>query len=376
MGVKKYMEDKIKTTTKRLDEKTEFIAVDFFRLLFAIGIVALHLAPMQDINETLNYFVVHVLTRLGVPFFFLVSGFFLQKKIQDVQNVKAYLARIFQLYVIYTVLYLPQIVYDDRKAGGFWVWNLLDFVRNFFLVGSYTQLWYFVGLIVATLLLYWLKNKLKLQDRYIAAMVLVLYAIGTIGNAYIQPLQDRIDVPADALAQLDGKYLLLWLYFRVFGTTRNGLFFGLPYVFFGYLIAKNRDKIVRKNYLLLAVLSFLLMIGEAVVVHEVFGATGSDMLFALLPTSVFILLFAAFIDCRKTERNFHLAKHLRSLSVLYFGLHKWIEFYFVGLLHRVLGVELNSLARFVLVVVLNYIAAEVIIRMSAIRHFQWLRKLY
>ena len=45
------MEDKIKTTTKRLDEKTEFIAVDFFRLLFAIGIVALHLAPMQDINE-------------------------------------------------------------------------------------------------------------------------------------------------------------------------------------------------------------------------------------------------------------------------------------------------------------------------------------
>ena len=203
MGVKKYIEDKIKTTTKRLDEKTEFIAVDFFCFLFAIGIVALHLAPMQDINETLNYFVVHVLTRLGVPFFFLVSGFFLQKKIQDVQKVKAYLARIFQLYVIYTVLYLPQIVYDYRKAGGFWGWNLLDFVRNF-----------------------------------------------------------------------------------------------------------------------------------------------------------------------------HLAKHLRSLSVLYFGLHKWIEFYFVGLLHRALGVELNSLARFVLVVVLNYIAAEVIIRMSAIRHFQWLRKLY
>lgn len=100
------------------------------------------------------------------------------------------------------------------------------------------------------------------------------------------------------------------------------------------------------------------------------------MLFALLPTSIFILLFAAFIDCRKTEWNFHLAKHLRSLSVLYFGLHKWIEFYFVGLLHRALGVELNSLARFVLVVVLNYIVAEVIICMSTIRHFQWLRKLY
>lgn len=370
------MEDRIKTTTKRLDNKTEFIAVDFFRLVFAVGIVALHLAPMKDINETFNYFVVHVLTRLAVPFFFLVSGFFLQKKIQDFQKVKAYLARIFQLYVIYTVLYLPQIIYGYRKAGGLWVWNLLDWVRNFFFVGSYTQLWYFVGLIAATALLYLLKSKLKLRDRYIAAMVLILYAIGTIGNAYIQPLQDRINVPVSEWAQLDRKYLLLWLYFRVFSTTRNGLFFGLPYVFFGYLIAKNKAKIVRKNYLLLAVLSFLFMTGEAVMVHEIFGGTGSDMLFALLPTSVFVFLFVVFIDCKKTQRNFHLAHQLRCLSVLYFGLHKWIEFYFVGFLHRAFGVELNSLAQFALVVVLNYLMAGIIIRMSAVRHFQWLRKLY
>lgn len=362
--------------TNKLKDKTEFIAVDFFRLIFALGIAALHLKPMYDINEVLNFFIVQVLTRLGVPFFFLVSGFFLQKKIFEFQKVKKYIVRIFQLYIIYTILYLPQIIYGYIKNGGSLIPNLLSFIRNFFFEGSSSHLWYFVGLIVATVLLYWLKNKIKLHDRHIAIIVLILYAIGTIGNAYIQPLKEYFDVPVGAFAQLDKKYLLLWFYFKVFGTTRNGIFFGLPYVFFGYLIAKNKQKINRKNYLLFAIISFLLMTGEAFIVHEIFGATDNDMLFLLLPTSIFTFLFIVFIDCQGTEKNFYLAKHLRCLSVLFFGLHTFINFYLTGFLNRIFGVKLNSLAQFACVIILNYIVAEIIIRMSNVKHFQWLKKLY
>lgn len=362
--------------TDKLKDKTEFIAVDFFRLIFALGIVALHLNPMRDINKLLNYFIVQVLTRLGVPFFFLVSGFFLEKKIHEFQKVKGYVVRLFQLYIIYTFLYLPQIIYGDIKNGNSLIHSLLSFIINFFFVGSYSQLWYFVGLIVATVLLYWLKNRIKLSDRYVAAIVLILYAIGTIGNAYIQPLKERFMVPIGESTQLDKKYLLLWLYFKVFSTTRNGIFFGLPYVFFGYLIAKNKQKIDRKSYLLFAFVSFLLMTGEVFAVHEIFGATGNDMLFLLLPTSIFAFLFILSIDCQGTKKNFHIAKHLRCLSVLYFGLHLFVDFYFSGFLHRIFGIELNNLARFACVIILNYIAAEIIIRMSTVKHFQWLKKLY
>lgn len=370
------LENRKNKLTDRLSDKTEFLAVDYFRLIFAIGIVALHLKPLHDINSLLNYFLTHVLTRLGVPFFFLVSGFFLQKKLDDFEKVKSYLVRLLQLYLVYTLLYLPQIVYGYIKGEDSFIHNALAFVRNFIFVGSYTQLWYFVGLMVATLLLYWFVNKLKFSDKQITAIVVILYVIGTIMNAYIQPLKKSINLPASQFAAVDKRYLLLWLYFKVFDTTRNGIFFGLPYLFFGYLIAKNKEKIYRRNYFVLSLASLIVMTGEAFIVHEVFGGSGQDMLFTLLPTSVFVFLFVLFLDCKNDQRNAQMAKHTRYMSVLYFGLHLFINFYVGGVLHKGFDIELHSMIRFVVVVILNYVAAEVIIRMSNTRHFKWLGEFY
>lgn len=309
-------------------------------------------------------------------FFFLVSGFFLQRKIYDFNKIRKYVVRLFQLYIIYTILYIPQIIYIYIEAGGSLIHNLLGFVKNFFFVGTYGQLWYFVGLIVATVLLYLFKNTLKLRDRYLIVVVLILYVVGTIGNAYIQPLKDYINMPVGALAQLDKKYLLLWLYFQVFKTTRNGIFFGFPYVFFGYLIAKNKEKVYRKNYLPFAIVSFLFMNVEAAIVRNIVGETDNDMLFTLLPTSIFVFLFIAFIDCKNTEKNIRIGKYFRCLSVLYFGFHMFISFYLIHFMRRVFGIELHSLLKFILVIVLNYLIAKMIISMSYKDHFRWLKRLY
>lgn len=371
----------MKTTDKnnisaKLSDKTEFFAVDFFRLVFAIGIVALHLSPLENVNNVWNYFLVNVLTRLGVPFFFLVSGFFLQKKLDDFGKVKTYIVRLLQLYLIYTLLYLPQIIYGYMNGGDSPLRNAFAFMREFLFVGSYLQLWYFVALMAATLLLYWLVKKLRLSDKRITVIVLVIYVIGTILNAYIYPLKESLNVPVSEFAAVNKQYLLLWLYFKIFSTTRNGLFFGLPYLFFGYLIAKNKHRIYRKNYFLLAVLSFIVMTGEAFAVVKVFGGCGQDMLFALLPTSIFVFLFLLFIDCKSSPGNIQMAKHCRYLSVLYFGLHMFISFYIGGILKKVFDIELHSIICFAVVVVLNYIAAEVIIHMSDIPYFKWLKKFY
>lgn len=366
--------DKNKITLK-LSDKTEFYAVDFFRLVFVIGIAAIHIF-YQDVDNIWYYFIVNVLARLGVPFFFLVSGFFLQKKLDDFGKIKTYLFRIMQLYLVYTLLYLPQTIYKYIEGGNSLLSNILDFIRNFFLTGSYTQLWYFVGLMVATLLLYWLVKKLGLSDKKIAILVLVLYVIGTVMNAYITPLKESFDVTIGEVATLDKKYLLPWLYFKIFSTTRNGLFFGLPYLFFGYLIAKNKHRICRKNYFLLSVISFIVMTCEAFVVRNIFSGYRQDMLFTLLPTSIFVFLFILFIDCKSNTKNIRTAKHCRHLSVLYFGLHLFISFCVSGILKIIFNIELNSIIRFLVSMVLNYIVAEIIIFMSDIPHFKWLKKLY
>lgn len=362
--------------TNKLSDKTEFFCVDYFRLIFAVGIVALHMSPLKDVNNVINYFVVHVLTRLGVPFFFLSSGFFLQKKLGDFNKVKAYLIKLLKLYLIYTLLYLPEIIHRYIEGGGAFLSNALKFAKKFIFVGSYTQLWYFIGLITATLLLYLFVNKLKLKDKHIAAIVLALYIIGTVLNAYAQPFVKSITVPFGKLGAIDKQYLLLSLYFKVFDTTRNGFFFGLPYLFFGYLIAKNKDKIYRKNYLLLSLVSFVAMTGEAFAVHKTFRGEGQDMLFTLLPTSVLLFLSILFVDCKNNSRNAHTAEHTRKVSVLFFGLHLFFKFYVNNITQKVFCTELHSTIEFLAVIILNYIAAEAIIRLSDIKNFKWLKILY
>lgn len=51
--------------------------IDFFRVIFAILIVALHTSPFSEINFHLYYFICHIFSRLAVPFFAAVSGYYL-----------------------------------------------------------------------------------------------------------------------------------------------------------------------------------------------------------------------------------------------------------------------------------------------------------
>lgn len=360
----------------RLSDKTEFFALDYFRLVFAVAVVSIHIPPFADVNNVLNYYLQQVLPHLAVPFFFLASGFFLHRKLNDFKKVKAYLLRLFALYLTYTVLYLPLIVYGYIEEKYTLIRSVLWFLRNFIFVGSVFHLWYFVALMAAALLLYLFVRKLKLRDKHIVAIVLALYVIGTVMYTYIQPLRKSIDVPVSELATLDKQYLLLYLYSKVFNTTRNGLFFGLPCLFFGYLIAKNKERIRRKNYLVLSIVSLIVMTGEVFIAHEIFGASDVSMLFTLLPASIFVFLFVLFIDCGNSQRNAQIAKHARKISVLYYGLHPLINFCIGGVLHRVFDIELHSLLRFIVVIILNFAAAEVIIRMSDVKHFKWLKNLY
>ena len=52
-------------------------ALDIFRPLAAILVIAIHTPPLEDISTGWDFFAVHILARLAVPFFFMVTGRFL-----------------------------------------------------------------------------------------------------------------------------------------------------------------------------------------------------------------------------------------------------------------------------------------------------------
>ena len=59
--------------------RTASPVLDRMRLLAAILVVAIHTAPLSSYCPTLDFWLTRVLARLAVPFFFMITGYFLAK---------------------------------------------------------------------------------------------------------------------------------------------------------------------------------------------------------------------------------------------------------------------------------------------------------
>ena len=57
-------------------QKKSYGAIDNFRLAAALLIVAIHTAPLASFSPTVDFLVTYCFGRVAVPFFFLVTGFF------------------------------------------------------------------------------------------------------------------------------------------------------------------------------------------------------------------------------------------------------------------------------------------------------------
>ena len=343
-----------------ISEKTEYIYADYFRLICAIGIVALHLDPFSDINKYANFFVGSVLTRLCVPFFFLLSGFFLKDKLNDWNKLSRYVLHLIKLYLVYTILYLPVNYFEYKDNGKSFLDDVLNLVKKFFFVGSYGQLWYFLALIFATFFLYVLVSKLQVNDKAMMVITTVLFVIGLFFRVYDKPIRDIVD-----------EIRIVALYDSIFKTTRNGLFFGLPFVYWGNLIWKKKLVVERKKCGFLFVITVALLTLEALFAHNVIGASQLDMLLLLPISSILfvIIVLSKNIDYSKES----VGVWCRKASVLIFGFHLLINFVLSRCAENN-GVEFGSIQRFIIVVAVNVLISIIVIFSGRFRLLSWIEK--
>ena len=80
-------------------------ALDRFRLLAAVLVVCNHTGPLDSLSPTADFFLTRVLARLAVPFFFIVSGYFLAKC--QWKHTGRFLRKTLLLYLAAVALYLP-----------------------------------------------------------------------------------------------------------------------------------------------------------------------------------------------------------------------------------------------------------------------------
>ena len=230
--------------------------IEIGRFFFACAIPLLHISFQSGL---IIDFIRQYISRLGVPFFFVVSGMFLIKSIEKngaTTALKRYLIRIGRLFGVWLIIYLP-IIYKTFDS----VVSLLQHVM--FLTPAY--LWYLSGLLFASVPFCLIRNR-----KLLSILAIALYVLGTFFSGSYRWLINPISI-----------------YDKIFLTTRNGLFFGLPLMCIGELSWRL------KNYKPYVFIIGLLLFFEIVFVGLHSGSEDDRSMYFLLP--LFMLFFVVML---------------------------------------------------------------------------------
>lgn len=189
--------------------------LDPCRIIAAILVIAIHTSPLESISETGDFLLTRCIARTAVPFFFMLTGYFLMPprpreglracQAQNTQGsthsdsthlgrpgrrallYKSFVCREKKLFLIYfaaILLYLPLNIYSGQ-------WDLSHPVKWLFFDGTFYHLWYLPAAILGLALVFLLTWSCFLR-RWSArraswlclVLSLILYIPGLLGDSY------------------------------------------------------------------------------------------------------------------------------------------------------------------------------------------------
>lgn len=247
-----------------------FPSIDYFRLVAAILVVAIHTSPLAAINVTGDFVLTRILARVAVPFFFMATGFLLYNK--EKKHLTRFIHKTLKLYIISIILYLPLNLYMGYFNENFTFWGLL---KDLFINGTMYHLWYLPAAILGVLIAFIIMNKLSI--RYALLFSLLLYIIGIFGDSYY------FSISANPIG-----YEFYHFLFQFFDYTRNGIFFAPIFFSMGFLAGKHRSKLKTNRLWLCFIVSISFMVGEGLWLHFNYIQRHDSMYFMLIPSMYFL----------------------------------------------------------------------------------------
>lgn len=97
------------------DRKNNYELIDILKFVCAIFVVMIHTEIMSDTNNTIQWYIMHTILRIAVPFFFIASGFLFGKKyLQDKKKLKEnsikQIKRLIIPFIFWSIVIVPWVV--------------------------------------------------------------------------------------------------------------------------------------------------------------------------------------------------------------------------------------------------------------------------
>lgn len=287
-------------------------SIDFFRLVCAVFIVAIHTHPLLDLNDTAGYYATYLFTRVGVPFFFCTSGYFYIKALLNGKKVfKKTLLRLLTVYGFWSVIYIVLSMDDALKAGQ----ELIGFIKGIpymlLVDGTYYHFWFFPALMFA-IIVFTLFHKLKLE-KILAALSILIYIIACLYYAY---------------AEIKPQILNDILHNEIVNRVIYFFLSPIPFFVMGYfivLLEKKKYELKNKRLMVLLAVTLVLYICENVFIREtslMFSNTCTITLYPLVFVIICLLLNNPFSEKQtlgrycKTAANFTYYSHPLIIVIL------------------------------------------------------------
>lgn len=335
---------------KEMNKKIEYLGLDYFKIIAAFLIVAVHTSPLSTYNQTADFILTRIIARVGVPFFFMITGYFIiapyiKSQKANKQDLKIFMFKMCKLYGVAILIYIPLNIY----MGYFNSKELiLKILKDLFFNGTLYHLWYLPAAILGIGIVYFLI--LKLRAPFLYVIVFILYLIGLLGDSYY-------GIVAQVPIITSGYDMI----FQVFDYTRNGLFFAPIFIVLGASINNNESNSKGSRDIIGLSISLTLLLIEGLMLRRFQMQRHDSMYLFLVPSMYF--LFRMLMQLKGSSK-----KNLRSISMLIYILHPMVIVMVRGIA-KIFNMQLifidNSFIHYILVCTISLFVANITLSMKA-----------
>lgn len=271
-------------------ETNHYQGLDTLKVMLAILVICRHCGQTycnRDNHSLLYVVLVCGLSTMAVPTFFMISGFLFFSGEATGKRLKRQVYRILKLYLVWVIIYMPFIIRNLIIEGHSFKSGTISFFQNLFFSSPIYHLWYLPALVVALPVVYLIGK--RVSNKWMVGMAGCLFAVALL-NAPYHGL-----TPSDTL---DG---IRTAYTKIFITTRNGIFVGVPFVTVGKIMADKSKELKllwssKKHLIIILDIAVIMLIMlEAVLLNNWKPREINDV---ILMDIFSVMLFITFVNVR------------------------------------------------------------------------------